>query len=62
MDGWMDRWKDEWIYIIHNILYFPYKGEPSFDETYFDKLVNELVEVVEERDNIIQQVEMDRVR
>lgn len=52
---------DEWIY-IHNILYFPYKDEPNFDDKYFDKLVNELVEVVEERDNIIQQVEMDRVR
>ena len=57
----MDGWMDEWIY-IHNILYFPYKDEPNFDDKYFDKLVNELVEVVEERDNIIQQVEMDRVR
>lgn len=41
---------------------FPHKDEPGFDDKYFDKLVSELVEVVEERDTIIQQVEMDRVR
>ena len=36
--------------------------DEEFDETQFDGLLQELVEVIHERDNIVKQVELDRVR
>ena len=36
--------------------------DEEFDETQFDGLLQELVEVIDERDNIVKQVELDRVR
>ena len=47
---------------IINTCYVLYKDEPGFDEKYFDQLLNELVEIVEERDEIVEQVEKNRIR
>ena len=47
---------------IINICYVLYKDEPGFDEKYYDQLLNELIEVISERDNITIQVEEDRIR
>ena len=55
-----------YYYIMYNINYVFYYvhmlTDEEFDETQFDGMLQELVEVIDERDNIVKQVEQDRVR